>query len=427
MAQNRLSRDLEKVFVAKLERREFMRQLFLTAAITAASPYVGRYAWAQDAEALLPAGQVIRGKADALIVHNDSTGELETPLRLLRQHRLTPKNLMYIRNNQIREPEGRSNEGVPLDGWMIEIMGLVQYPIIFDAAELRDLEQSEVEMVLQCSGNGRTFFARTAETSGTQWEYGAMGNVRFRGPSLAAVLAEYDPVPDVSAIFLTAEGADEPGERASNPDFEHSVPLADVLDKAILALEMNGEPLPGSHGGPVRLVIPGYYGTMNMKWLTRLRFDAHETNNYNQIPRYRVPNVVLEPGSDFEYTFENSTPDWRQRVKSVIFSPLTGSNVAAGTVEVTGVAWNDGAVPITSVEISTDGGQVWQRAELETPKSTYAWHHFRANVELQSGEGRIHARATDALGRSQPLDGSVAWNPGGYEWSGVDHVDVSVA
>ena len=418
-------RDLEAVFQARLERREFMRRLGLIAAVTAASPYIGRYAWAQDEVA--PASQVIRGKLDALIVHNDSTGVIETPLRLLRQHRVTPKELLYVRNNQILEPEGRSNEPASLDGWTVELMGLVQYPIVLAAAELRDLEQSEVEMVLQCSGSGRSFYARTEETSGTQWGHGGMGNVRFRGPSLAAVLAEYEPVVDPSAVFITAEGADSPGERASNPDFEHSVPLADVLDKAILALEMNGEPLPGSHGGPVRLVIPGYYGTMNMKWLSRLRFEAHETSNYNQLPRYRVPNRPIEPGAEIEYTFENSQPNWQQKIKSVIFSPLEGATLASGKVTVTGVAWNDGAAPITAVEVSTDEGQTWQTAQLETPKSAYAWHPFNAQLELGGGQQRIHARAVDALGRTQPIDGSVYWNPSGYEWNGVDFVNVTVS
>ena len=417
-------RDLEAVFQAKLERREFMRRLGLLATVAAASPYIGRYAWAQ--EELASASQVIRGKLDALVVHNDSTGVIETPLRLLRRHRITPKELLYVRNNQILEPEGRSNQPASLDGWTVELMGLVQYPIVFDAAELRDLEQSEVEMVLQCSGSGRSFYARTEETSGTQWGHGGMGNVRFRGPSLAAVLAEYDPVVHPSAAFITAEGADSPGERASNPDFEHSVPLADVLDKAILALEMNGEPLPGSHGGPVRLMIPGYYGTMNMKWLSRLRFEAHETYNYNQIPRYRVPNSPIEPGAEIEYTFENSQPNWQQKIKSVIFSPLEGATLATGEVTVTGVAWNDGASPITAVEVSTDDGQTWQAAELETPESAYAWHPFSARVDLERGQGRIHARATDALGRTQPIDGSVHWNPSGYEWNGVDFVNVTI-
>ena len=113
-------------------------------------------------------------------------------------------------------------------------------------------------------------------------------------------------------------------------------------------------------------MIPGYYGTMNIKWLSRLRFEAHETYNYNQIPRYRVPNRPIEPGAEIEYTFENSQPNWQQKIKSVIFSPLEGATLATGQITVTGVAWNDGAAPITAVEVSTDNGQTWQAAELGT-------------------------------------------------------------
>jgi len=101
---------------------------------------------------------------------------------------------------------------------------------------------------------------------------------------------------------------------------------------------MNGEPIPAVHGGPVRLIVPGYYGTMNVKWIGTIRFEAHESYNYNQIPRYRVPIYPVEPGkfSKKDFTFENSRPNWHQKVKSVIFAPLDGETVKAGTVKASG-------------------------------------------------------------------------------------------
>ena len=114
------------------------------------------------------------------------------------------------------------------------------------------------------------------------------------------------------------------------------------------------------------------------------------------------------------------------KVKSVIFAPLDGEKLRAGKLEVRGVAWNDGTSRIDSVEISSDGGKTWRRAEIKRPKSPYAWHPWSLGIELSAGKVTILARATDALGRTQPLDGTIAWNPAGYAWNGVDSVAVTV-
>lgn len=421
-----LSRALRRVHDAQLERREVLRLMGLTAAASAGLPTLTQFARAQE---VLPASQVIAGKDDAMIVHNDSTGVMETPLEMLREERITPKEILYVRNNQIKEPEGRDLEGKPLDGWTIELMGSVAFPRVVNAAVLADLPQEEVTMVLQCSGNGRGFYARSVQTRGTQWAHGGMGQVTFRGPKLAELMATFEPAiaPRAEVNFVTAEGADGPPEGSSRPDFEHSLPIADVMDRAILATHMNGEPLAGAHGGPVRLVVPGYYGTMNVKWLSRLRFEAVETSNVNQIPRYRVPNDPIEPGTPIDYTFQNSTPNWRQKIKSVIFGPSTETEVAAGQVEVHGVAWNDGAAAVAAVEISTDDGGTWRKAALSSPTGAYGWYEFRTVVNLAAGEHRIWSRAVDERGDAQPLNGSVWWNPSGYEWHGADYVDVTAS
>ncbi len=414
---------LQHVQQREVERRDVLRLLGMSAAATAGLPTLTQFASAQD---VALASAVIAGKSDDMIVHNDRSGVMETPLAMLREHRITPKDILYIRNNQILEPQGRSTDGASLEGWTIELRGAVAFPRVVDATTLADLPQEEVTMVLQCSGNGRSFFARAVQTRGTQWQHGGMGQVTFRGPKLSSLLETFDPPlnPSGDVRFVTAEGADAPDEGASRPDFEHSMPMQDVMDKAILAIEMNGEPLSGAHGGPVRLVIPGYYGTMNVKWVHRLRFEASESNNVNQIPRYRIPNDPIEPGTPIDYTFDNSTPNWRQRIKSTIFAPLNEAQVSAGDVEVHGVAWNDGVVGVTEVQISTDDGQTWHAAELEAPTGGYGWYEFRSTVNLPAGEHRIWSRAVDERGNTQPINGAILWNPSGYEWNGADYVDV---
>jgi len=409
-----------------MDRRAFLKRTGVTAAALGIFPSVTRV----RAQAKPTADQVVQGKDPRLIVHNTKTGVLETPLELLREHEITPKEIAFIRNNQVLAG-GKTLEPIPLKGWTVEIIGLVHRPAKFDASVLKELPQHEVTMVLQCSGNGRSFYAKYAKkTSGTQWKHGGMSQTVWKGPRLKDVLEHFKVEPyEPAAKYITANGRDEPS--GTKPDFEHSLPWTDpfVRENAILAIEMNGEPIPAVHGGPVRLIVPGYYGTMNVKWIGTIRFEAHESYNYNQIPRYRVPIYPVEPGkfSKKDFTFENSRPNWHQKVKSVIFAPLDGETVKAGTVKVEGVAWNDGAVPIEEVQVSTDQGKTWTRAKLKPGTSPFGWTFFETYVALSPGEREIWVRAVDKLGRSQPLNGGIHWNPSGYEWNGADRIKVQVS
>jgi DMSO/TMAO reductase YedYZ molybdopterin-dependent catalytic subunit len=370
------------------------------------------------------AAELVAGKDGSLVVHNAKTLEIETPLAELRDHAITPKSLLFVRNNQ--ELPGTRTVDPPLTAdWPIEIAGLVENPRTVSLEDLAKRDQVEVEMVLQCSGNGRALFGRAAKVKGAPWQHGALANVRFRGVPLAIILGELDLGVAPGAAFVTAEGRDAPPEAAA-ADFEHSIPLADALARSILALELNGEPLPAIHGGPVRLVTPGYYGTMHVKWLSRLRLEPRETFNHHQRRRYRTPNVPIEPGAEFIYDFDNSEANWRMRIKSVIFAPLDGDKRKAGEIEVHGVAFNDGAAAIETVELSHDDGRTWRRAELKAPSSPYAWHPWNTQLRVAKGRQRIMARAIDALGRTQPFNGAIDWNPAGYGWHGVHTVEIDV-
>lgn len=381
------------------------------------------------------ADKFIPGKDARLIVHSAKTGELETPLELLREKAITPKELLFIRNNQVL-PEDLTLIAAEEDAWQVELSGLLDKPAKITVVELKKLPQIDVELVLQCSGNGRARYAESVKAEGAQWQQGAMGNVVFRGVSFQKVLEHLGVKPKSDAKYLSAEGRDAPSDKAG-ADFEHSLPLDDVLERSILALSLNGEPLPRVHGGPVRLVTPGYYATMNVKWLTRLRFEDRESNNHHHVGRYRTPLKPLKPGTPFKSTLDNSEPNWRMRVKSTIFAPLAGENLKAGEVEVRGVAWNDGSVPLTSVEVSIDNGQTWQNSRLyrkanvdatgiKAAAPNYAWQPWSIRLKLPAGKQTILSRAVDALGRAQPLDGSIDWNPQGYAWHGVDAVTVNV-
>jgi len=369
------------------------------------------------------ADRLIAGKDPRLVVHNAKVAEIETPLELLREHRFTPKELLFVRNNQSL---AGSLTVAPLEqpDWKIEISGLVSEPASVTVGELLKLDSVEEPVILQCSGNGRYFYSQSAPCAGAPWKVGSVGQVNFRGVPLKAVFASLKLEPQEAARYLTAEGKDAPGP-SDKADFEHSIPLDVALDRSLLALEMNGEPLPAVHGGPVRLVTPGYYGTMNVKWVGHLRLEASESANYHQVERYRTPLSQLKPGDDFNSTLQNSEPNWDMRIKSMIFAPLDGERVAAGLCELRGVAWNGGQSPIAKVEVSTDGGGTWEATQLIPAAGRFGWTGWRRELALPTGEHMLQARATDEQGQSQPLDPATGWNPAGYCYSGIHSVRVT--
>jgi DMSO/TMAO reductase YedYZ molybdopterin-dependent catalytic subunit len=347
---------------------------------------------------------------------------LSTPVELLNKSRITDKSVLFIRNIQDLDI-GMTMEPVSLDGWEIELSGLIfPYRVIIKATDLLEMEQVEYEMILQCSGNGRNEYGGI---KGTPWNQGGVGNVRFAGVPIKAILAKHNVQVDPQVKYVTAEGFDGP-MGTEKPDLEHSIPVADVLERGIIALRLNGEPIPGIHGGPVRLVTPGLFGTMQIKWLTRLRFETAESPNFFHATEYRMPYTRMAPGTKFKFTLENSRPTWDICLMSYILDPLPGAKLKAGPISISGVAYNDGKAAIESVLVSVDKGKSWTPAAFDVPESPYSWYEWRTEKTLAPGTHEIWARATDLLGRSQPLDGKIYWNPNGYEWTGIFKNEVTV-
>jgi len=366
--------------------------------------------------------RLIEGKDERLKVMSAVPLVLSTPLGLLAEQRVTDKKYLFVRNIQDL-PQGMTLEPLPLKGWETELVGLIRpFRVVIRGEELLGMDQVEYEMILQCSGNGRSQYKGVP---GTPWDQGGVGNVCFAGVPVKAILEKYNVSIDPQVKFVTAEGHDLP-MGLEKPDFEHSLPVAPVLERSIFALKLNGEPIPGIHGGPVRLVTPGLFGTMQVKWLRRLRFETSESPNFYHATEYRVPLSLLKPGEKFRFTMENSRPTWDIRLMSYILAPESGAKLKSGAVTVSGVAYTDGSVPLESVLVSSDRGQSWQPATFEIPDSPYAWYRWSIQANLKPGVHEIWSRAIDALGRTQPFDGSIFWNPNGYEWTGVFKVEVTV-
>ena len=369
------------------------------------------------------AAKLIPGKSRELDTLVEFPAVLETPLTLLRKHSVTPVDLLFIRNNQ-QPKDSATLRSVPLKGWKLKLSGMVNREMTIDASVLQKLPTIEHEMVLQCSGNGRSLFSLASQTKGTQWHRGGIANVRFGGVKLSSLLRHLKITIDKNAKFVTAEGHDTPLPKKE--DFEHSIPLQDVLDHSFLATKLNGMDLPAIHGGPLRLITPGYYATNNVKWLSHLRFVKSESTNYNHAVRYRTPNEPIKPGSEFKFTLTNSTPTWKMKVGTLIFAPEANAKLRSGRVSISGGTFNDGEERNETVEEWVDQGRTWHRAEIEKPKSAYAWTPWKINLKLTQGKREVWARAIDTRGRSQPLDGSLFWNPRGYQWNGVEKVSVTV-
>ncbi|HAD58874.1 MAG TPA: sulfite reductase [Planctomycetaceae bacterium] len=397
------------------------RRTFLAASAAAVS--TAAFPW-NTAAAEDSAAELISGKDERLIVLKPYPAVIETPLKLLTEHQLTPAELLFVRNNS--QPKDAATISASTHRqWAISVGGAVSKTARIALNSLGSLPRTEYEMVLQCSGNGRSLFSFAAQTSGTQWGRGGMGNVKFGGVRLSAVLDHLGVEVRKSVRFVNAGGSDEP--LPDKEDFLHSLPVEDVLNRSIIATTLNGKPLAAIHGGPARLITPGVFGTMQVKWLSELIFVAEESTNYNHVPRYRVPNSPIRPGTKYDFTLQNSAYNWDLKVKSVILNPNHGDALKAGENTIQGVAFNDGRVSISSVLLSFDKGQTWTRAELSQPESQYGWIRFSLKKKLSRGTHTIWSRAIDELGRTQPLDGSIAWNPRGYEWNGVEQIKVTVS
>ncbi|MEO6782799.1 MAG: molybdopterin-dependent oxidoreductase, partial [Bradyrhizobium sp.] len=242
--------------------------------------------------------QIIPGKQAGLIIHNAQLGVMETPLTELRKYALTPKEILFNRFHFPHQGEASwyATTSPPsadmVKNWKVRVDGLVERPRDVTIAQLQAASQEKRVSVLQCAGNGRSFYAAKQKAPGGQWHNGGMGNVEWEGVPLRPFLDSLKMSPGKAATWLTAEGWDQPATPEGS-DFAKSYKLDDpALDHAILALKMNGEPIPATNGGPVRVIIPGFYGNMNVKMLTYLLYSAAQSPSDFQSVGYRMPNQL---------------------------------------------------------------------------------------------------------------------------------------
>ena len=344
---------------------------------------------------------------------------LETPAEYFRDP-ITPNKAFFVRYHHSQIPE------IDRNSWVLNLGGAAAAAgAQFTLQQLRSgFEQVEVTALCLCSGNRRGLFS--PHVAGVQWGSGAMGNARWRGVRLRDVLAKAGLNAD--ALEVAFDGEDGPVFPAA-PDYQKSLPLDKALDAdTLIALEMNGQPLPQPHGAPARLVVPGWTATYWIKHLRSIEVRNAPFDNFWMKTGYRIP-LGKFPGMRSFASQENSTntPITEIIVNSIITSPLPASRVGRGrVVEVRGMAWDAGH-GLQSVDVSTDRGVSWETAVLGRNLGRYSmrsWSH-RITAPGQIGELKVWARATSANGTAQPLE-AVA-NPSGYHHNRIQMLDLVVA
>ena len=239
---------------------------------------------------------------DSVIVHSSNT--IETKRAAFGTSVIVPNDILFVRNNLPPPPETIAYDP---DAWEVSIQGVAN-PRKFTLGELKRMGVETVASVLQCSGNGRGFFKHKA--SGTQWKVGAAGCVIWSGLPVATLVKELGGVAG-GMTFMTGTGGEKipPGVEPKKVMVERSVPMR-ALDTAILAWELNGEPLAVAHGGPLRLVIPGYYGVNNVKYLAQLAFTAKETDASIQSSGYRIRDIGKKGAPSQPSMWEMNVKSW---------------------------------------------------------------------------------------------------------------------
>ncbi len=263
------------------------------------------------------------------------------------------------------------------------IHGMVNTPTIFTVDDIKRFPATSVIYFHECSGNSGSEWREETIAETVQAGFGLLSQTEWTGVPLKTVLNEVGVDPE--ATWMLAEGADAAG-------MDRSIPMEKAMDDALLAYAMNGEALRPAQGYPIRLVLPGWEGNSQIKWLRRLEVGDAPWETREETSKY---TDLMPDGTARQFTFV-------MEAKSVITSPSGGQTIAEqGFHEITGLAWS-GRGSITRVEVSVDGGATWEDAQLQEPVRPIALTRFRLPWEWTGQAARLQSRATDDTGYVQP-------------------------
>src|SRR5437879_6328394 len=349
-----------------------------------------------------------------MILLTDRPPQLEIPIHYFRQD-LTPNEAFFVRWHL---------EGVPtsvdLRTFRVNVSGHVRQPLQLSVDELRSqFEPISIIAVNQCSGNSRSFFE--PRVPGGQWKNGAVGNAKWTGVSMKSILDRAQVKP--RAVDVSFNGLDAP-PLPSVSDFVKALSIDHARDgEVMIAYAMNDQPLPMVNGFPVRLVVPGWYGTYWVNALSDITVLPQAFSNFWTDKAYRIPNGPNGTESPKDLA-KDTIPINRFNVRSIFVHPDPDEILHSGIpTEIEGIAFDSGH-GIKRVEVSSDGGASWTDARLAAEIGKYSWRRWRLSWTPGSrGQYRLMARATNAIGETQSKE---QWNRSGFMWNVIQQVDVSV-
>jgi DMSO/TMAO reductase YedYZ molybdopterin-dependent catalytic subunit len=335
----------------------------------------------QQGETQLRDGRIVRGEAPL---------NLEMPFETLEGF-LTPTESFYVRTHF-------PIPSIDRDAWWLRIEGDVENSFAINYEQLLELESVTVPVTLECAGNNRSFL--DPKVKGVQWGLGAVGTAEWTGVPLSILLDRAQP--KAKGCHAVLEGADggmleDPNGPPGELKFARSIPVAKARADVLLAYKMNGRELPPEHGFPLRAIVPGWYAMASIKWLQRIIVTEQPFTGYYQTIDYAY--------WERQKAIAELTPLTEMQVKAQIAEPAEGDVVPANSrVRVHGAAWTSNG-EITKVELSTDGGATWTEAKLLGESKPNAWRLWEFNWQTPAAPGTqtLIARATDSLGRTQPV------------------------
>lgn len=407
---------------SKASRRNVLKGVGMATVVGASLPPLGAALAQATAPAAAPKGPKLLemdGKAK-LAVLGDKPLVAETQAELM-DDSVTPTDKLFVRNNgQVPDVTGDPK------AWKIKIDGEVNTPLELSVGDLMSrFPNVTYQLMLECGGNGRSFFS--PEARGNQWTNGGAGCPQWTGVRLADVLKAAGL--KSSAIYTGHYGADPTLAGETNkPTISRGMPIAKAMEEhTLIAFKLNGKDMPLIHGAPVRLVVPGWAGSLSTKWLNRIwiRDKEHDGQGMGGFS-YRLAKTPIVPGTkgdEKDTVILEAMP-----VRSVITFPADGTRLAAGTrkLDLRGQAWA-GEADIKTVDISTDYGVTWKAAKVDAAPNKYAWQRFTAAVDLPTaGYYEVWAKATDSKGVTQPFVAG-NWNPQGYGANPINRIRVLVA
>ncbi|SFL71621.1 molybdopterin-dependent oxidoreductase [Methylobacterium pseudosasicola] len=399
--------------MAHLDRRRVLQGGLGTLAAAAAPAR----AWAE--EIALPFGNGARplvaypGKRP-LIQTTARPPQLETPFSVFDEGAITPSDAFFVRYHLADIPLE-----IDPETFRLGVTGHVEHPVSLSLAEIKAMPQNEIVAVNQCSGNSRGFFE--PRMAGGQLGNGAMGCARWTGVPLKSVLDRAGV--KAGAVQVTFDGLDGP-VLPETPDFVKALGLDHARDgQVMLAWAMNGADLPWLNGFPLRLVVPGFYGTYWVKHLNAITIRDTPFDGFFMKSAYRIPDnacACTEPGQAATAT----VPIGRLNVRAFLTSLADGADIKAGLTRLRGIAF-DGGSGIRVVEVSANDGRTWTKAELGQDLGAYAFRPWSLDLDLTPGAHALRVRATAQDGSTQPME--ARWHPSGYMRNVVETTRVRAA